>query len=245
MECMYVWVCITTKLDLWPSFWRLVNTQTMLEFSLLWFGFRWYFRRALASLLVNIGIPAPFRWLFLTVQSLSHIQLFATPWTAARQASCPSLSPRVFSNSYSLSQWCHPNHLILCHPLLLLPSIFPSIRVFSNESALGIRWPKYWSSRISASNEDSGLISQMTIQSSQTHGRRQSFMSKYGGKCLVKLCFKRTPSSWYRGFPIILDNDNDVSMIQGNADFSCGRLMYITSLILRAGLPREVIVLNP
>ena len=108
MECMYVWVCIATKLDLWPSFWRLVNTQTVLEFSLLWFGFRWYFRRALASLLVNIGMPAPFRWLLVTVQSLSHIQLFATPWTAARQASCPSLSPWACSDSCPLSQWYYP-----------------------------------------------------------------------------------------------------------------------------------------
>ena len=81
---------------------------------------------------------------------------------------CPSLSPRVCSNSYPLSQWCHPtisyfivNHLILCRPLLLLPLIFPSIRVFSNESVLHIRWPKDWSFSfsISPSNEYSRLIS--------------------------------------------------------------------------------------
>ena len=81
---------------------------------------------------------------------------------------CPSLSPRVCPNSYPLSQWCHPtisyfivNHLILCRPLLLLPLIFPSIRVFSNELALHIRWPKYWSFSfsISPSNEYSRLIS--------------------------------------------------------------------------------------
>ena len=75
---------------------------------------------------------------------------------------CPSPSPRPYSNSCPLSQsvvWC--NHLILCHPLLLLPSIFPSIRVFSNESTLCIRWPKYWSFcfSISPSNEYSRLIS--------------------------------------------------------------------------------------
>ena len=57
---------------------------------------------------------------------------------------CPLPAPRVYSNSCPLSRWCHPTHLILCHPLLLLPSIFPSIRVFSNESALCIRWPNYW-----------------------------------------------------------------------------------------------------
>ena len=75
---------------------------------------------------------------------------------------CPSPTPRVYSNSCPLNQWCHPTkHLILCHPLLLLPSIFPNIRVFSNESALCIRWPKYWSFsfNISPSNEHSGLIS--------------------------------------------------------------------------------------
>ena len=82
---------------------------------------------------------------FNSVQSLSHVRLFATPWTAARQAS-PSIT-----NSWSLFKLMSiesvipSNHLILCHPLLLLPSIFPSIRVFSNESVLRIRWPKYWS----------------------------------------------------------------------------------------------------
>ena len=62
---------------------------------------------------------------------------------------CPSLTPGVYSDSCPLSRWCHPNHLILCHPLLLLPSIFPSIRVFSNESVLHLRWPKSWSFSIS------------------------------------------------------------------------------------------------
>ena len=72
---------------------------------------------------------------------------------------CPSPPPGVYSNSWSLSRQCHPNHRILCRPLLLLPSIFPSIRVFSNVSALRIRWPKYWSFSISPSNEYSGSIS--------------------------------------------------------------------------------------
>ena len=98
---------------------------------------------------------------FTLVQSLSRVQLFVTPWTTARQA---SLS---ITNSWSLLQFVSiesvmpSNHLILCHPLLLLPSIFPSIRVFSNESALGIRWPKYqsFSFNISPSNEHPGLIS--------------------------------------------------------------------------------------
>ena len=74
---------------------------------------------------------------------------------------CPSPTTRVYSNSCPLSRWCHPTHLILCHPLLLPPSIFPSIRVFSSESVLCIRWPKYWrfSFSISPSSEHPGLIS--------------------------------------------------------------------------------------
>ena len=95
------------------------------------------------------------------VPSLSHIWLFVSPWTAAHQAPCPSLSPEVCSNSYPLSQWCHPAVSSSVIPLLLLPSIFLSIRVFSDESALCIRWPKYWSFSfsISPSSEYSGLIS--------------------------------------------------------------------------------------
>ena len=72
---------------------------------------------------------------------------------------CPPPSPGVCSNSYLLSLWCHSNHLIFCRPLLLLPSVFPSISVFSNESALRIQWPKYWSFSISPCNEYSGLNS--------------------------------------------------------------------------------------
>ena len=98
-------------------------------------------------------------WIFVVVQLLSHVQLIATPWTAACQA------PLSFTVSWNLLRFMSIElvmpfkHLILCHPLLLLPSIFPSIRVFSNESVLCIRWPKYWSFSISSSNEYSGLIS--------------------------------------------------------------------------------------
>ena len=98
---------------------------------------------------------------FSSVQSLSHLWLFATPWTAAHQASLSianSQSPPVLPVHVSVMP---SSHLILCHPLLLLPSIFPHIRVFSNELALHIRWPKYWSFsfNISPTNEHSGLIS--------------------------------------------------------------------------------------
>ena len=96
-----------------------------------------------------------------SVQSLSHVRLFATPWTAALQASLSITNSRSSLKLMSIELVMPSNHLILCHPLLLLPSIFPSIRVFSNESALHIRWPKYWnfSFSISPSNEHSGLIS--------------------------------------------------------------------------------------
>ena len=93
------------------------------------------------------------------VQSLSHVQLFATPWTAAHQASLSITTSRSLSKLLSIDLVMPSNHLILCHPLLLLSSIFPRIRVFSKESALCIRWSKYWSFTISPSNEYSGLIS--------------------------------------------------------------------------------------
>ena len=98
---------------------------------------------------------------FSSVQSLSHIRLFATPWTAASQVSLSITSSWSCLRLMSIEAVMPSNHLILCHPLLLLPSIFPSIRVFSNESVLHIRWPKYWSFsfNISPSNEYSGLIS--------------------------------------------------------------------------------------
>ena len=99
---------------------------------------------------------------FISVQSLSHVQLFATPWTAAaRQASLSITNSQSPPKPMSI-EWVMPsNHLILCRPLFLLPSIFPSIRVSSNESALLITWPKYWSFsfNISPSNEHPGLIS--------------------------------------------------------------------------------------
>ena len=93
------------------------------------------------------------------VQSLSHVQLFATPRTAARHASPFSTISWSLLKLMSVESVILSNHLFLRCPLLLMPSIFPSIRVFSNESALCIRWPKYWSFSISPSNEYSGLIS--------------------------------------------------------------------------------------
>ena len=98
---------------------------------------------------------------FSSVQSLSHVWLFATPWNVARQASLSITNSQSPHKPMSTESVMPSNHLILCSPLLFLPSIFPSIMVFSNESVLRIRWPKYWSFSLSIrpSDEYSGLIS--------------------------------------------------------------------------------------
>ena len=97
---------------------------------------------------------------FSSVQSLSRVWLFATPWTGARQASLSITNSRSLPKLMSIELLMPSNHNILCHPLLLLPSNFPNIRVFSNESALRIRWPKYWSFsfNISPSNEHPACV---------------------------------------------------------------------------------------
>ena len=95
-----------------------------------------------------------------SVQLLSHVRLFVNPWTAARLASLSITTSQSLPKLISVESVMPSNHFMLCHPLLLLPSILPSIRVFSNESVLCIWWPKYWSFRfsISPSSEYSGLI---------------------------------------------------------------------------------------
>ena len=108
-----------------------------------------------------LGSPTESRGLqFSSVQLLSCVQLFASPWTAACQASLSITNSWSLLKLMSIKWVISSNHLTLCHPLLLLPSIFPSIRVFSNESVLHIRWPKYWnfSFSISPSTEYSGPI---------------------------------------------------------------------------------------
>ena len=118
-----------------------------------------------------------------SVQSLSRVQLFATPWTAAHQASLSITNSQSLLKLMSMELMMPSNHLILCCPLLLLPSIFPSIRVFSNESVLCIRWPKYWSFSfiISSSSEHSGLISL------QSKGLSRVF-SNHSSKASILLC---------------------------------------------------------
>ena len=98
---------------------------------------------------------------FSSIQSLSCVWLYATPWTAAHQGSLSITNSQSLPKPISIESVMPSNHLIRCCPLLLLPSIFPRIRVFSNESALRMRWPRYWSSsfNISPSNEHPGLIS--------------------------------------------------------------------------------------
>ena len=104
---------------------------------------------------------SPLSHIFGSVQLLSCVQLFVTPWTAACQASLSITNSRSFLKLMSIESVMPSNRLSLCRPLLLPPSVFPSIRVFSNESALRIRWPKYWSVSFSScpSNEYPGLIS--------------------------------------------------------------------------------------
>ena len=137
---------------------------------------------------------------FSSVQLLSRVRLFATPWTAAHQASLSITNSWSLLKLMSIELVMPSNHLILCHPLLLPPSIFPSIRVFSNESILCIRWPKYWSFSfsISPSNEFSGLISfridwfdllavQGTLKSILQHHSSKASILPYSAFFIVQL----------------------------------------------------------
>ena len=128
--------------------------------------------------------------LFNLVQLLSHVWLFSTPWTTARQASLSITNSWSLPKPISIESVMPSNHLILCHPLLLLPSIFPSIRVFSNESALCIRWPKYWSFsfNISPSNEHPGLIFQMDwLDFLAVQGTLKSLLQHHSSKASIFL----------------------------------------------------------
>ena len=144
---------------------------------------------AVVAALANQHSPQIMRNNFSSFQLLSRVRLFMTPWTAARQASLPITNSWSPPKRMPIESVMSSNHLILCRLLLLLPSIFPSIRVFSNESALCIGWPKYWSFsfNISASNEHPGLISfrkdwldllavQGTLKSLQYHSSKTSIL---------------------------------------------------------------------
>ena len=129
---------------------------------------------------------------FNSVQSLSRVRLFGTPWTAARQVFLSSTNSQSLPKLMSIESVMPYNHPILCHPLLLLPSIFPNIRVFSNESALCIRWPKYWSFsfNISPSNENPGLVSfrMDRLDLLAVQGTLNSLLQHHSSKASILLC---------------------------------------------------------
>ena len=139
---------------------------------------------------------------FISVQLLSHVQLFVTPWIVARQASLFITNSQSLLKLMSIELVMSSNHIILCFPLLLLLSIFPSIRVFSNESVLHIRWPKIWSFSfsINPSNEYSGLISlrmdwldplavQGTIKSLLQHHSSKASILQHSAFFIVQLSY--------------------------------------------------------
>ena len=128
---------------------------------------------------------------FSSVQSRSRVRLFVILWTAACQASLSITNSWGLLKLMSIESLMPSNHLILCHPLLLLPSIFPRIRVFSNESVLCIRWPKYWSFsfRISPSNEYLGMISfRVNWFDLAVQGTRKSLLQHHSSKAPILQC---------------------------------------------------------
>ena len=129
---------------------------------------------------------------FSSIQSLSRVQLFATPCTAACQASLCNTNSQSLFKLMPIELVMSSSHLILCHPLLLTASVFPSIRVFSNESALRIRWPKYWSFsfNISPSNEHPGLISFRMdwLDLLAVQGTLKSLLQHHSSKASIILC---------------------------------------------------------
>ena len=147
--------------------------------------------RANLTVLPNIMF-IPFQ--FSIVQSLSRVQYFATPWTAAHQASLSITNSQSLPKLVSTKSVMLSNHLILCHPLLLLPSVFPSIMVFSNESALRIRWPKYWnfSFNISPSSKYSGLISEAVHSNKEIH---EDYVPSKRTECWISMSVKHSPRS--------------------------------------------------
>ena len=136
------------------------------------------------------------KWMTLTlassVQSLSRVRLFATPWIAVRQASLSITNSRSSLRLMSIMSVMPSSHLILCHPLLLLPLIPPGIRVFSNESTLCMRWPKYWSFSfsISPSNEHPGLISfrMDLLNLLAVQGTLKSLLQHHSSKASILRC---------------------------------------------------------
>ena len=129
---------------------------------------------------------------FSSIQSLSLVRLFVTPWTAAHQASLSITNSQSSPRLISIESVMPSNQLILCHPLLFLPSVFPSIRIFSSGSLLHVRWPKYWSFSfsISLSNEHSGLISFRMdwLDLLAVQGTLESLLQHHSSKASVLQC---------------------------------------------------------
>ena len=142
--------------------------------------------------MTSISFIIHYKAQFSSVQSLSRVWLFATPWTTACQASLSITNSRSLPKLMTVKLVMPSNHLILCRPLLLLPSIFPNIRVFSNESVLRIRWPKYWSFsfNISPSNEHPGLISFRMdwLDLPAVQGTLKSLLQHHSSKASILLC---------------------------------------------------------
>ena len=157
--------------------------KSLLEF---WYAFRYFAHRYFLS--SSVSIHSSFSW----VQSLSHVRLFATPWTTARQASLSITNTRSSLRLTSIESVMPSSHLILCRPLLLLPPIPPSIRVFSNESTLRMRWPKYWSFSfsISPSKEHLALISFRTdwLDLLAVEGTLKSLHQHHSSKMSILWC---------------------------------------------------------
>ena len=141
---------------------------------------------------VDLAAAAVFTEMHFSVQSLSCVQLLVTPWTAACQASLSITNSQSLPKLMSVESVVPSNHLILCRPLLLLPPVLPSIRVFSSESVLCIRWPKYWSFSfsISPSNEHSGLISFRIdwLDLFAVQGTLKSLLQHHSSKAAVLQC---------------------------------------------------------
>ena len=141
--------------------------------------------------MLTASLPSTLRLQFSSVQLLSRVWLFVTPWTTACQASLSITNSQSLPKLMSIESVMPSNHLILCHPLLL-PSIFPSIRVFSNELALCIRWPKYWSFsfNISPCSEHPGPISFMMdwLDLLAIQGTLKSHLQHHSSKASIRLC---------------------------------------------------------
>ena len=151
-------------------------------------------------------IKDPIQVQFSSVLSLSHVLLFATPWNAACQACLSITNSRSLLKLMSIQSVMPSNHLIFCHPLLLLPSIFPSISVFSSESGFRIRWPKYWSFSfsISPSNEYSGLISFRMdwLDLLAVQGTLKSLLQYHSSKASIWGTLSPPSDVYVRSFPV-------------------------------------------